>query len=193
MLTPPFGYISDYVQRSITMDPSIISLNPGIPLLFYAFRGLNPDIETLSSLLQLGADPNQLWCGNTSWQYYLTLIHSEDHRSTETERGRLSRVFKVMLESGASPLTTCTHNHNVLGPLSKASHSVLNVIRDVLRGVPEKVVSEVHEIYNQRRTSWDITNVGTSIPPEFSGQGMKRKGDCSGYVDTNYKRRKWWR
>lgn len=61
-------YISHYVQKSINLDAAIISSKVRVPLPFYSFRSVDHiELEIISLLLQLGADPNQLWYGHTQW------------------------------------------------------------------------------------------------------------------------------
>jgi hypothetical protein len=72
-------------------------------------------ILTIEELLEIGVNPNQLWKGNSPWQHFLTLIHSKVGilYSKQFDLSAQARIFKSMLEHGASPFTTCTWNHQV--------------------------------------------------------------------------------
>lgn len=127
-----------------------------MPLLCYAFRladKVEPAMITL--LLQLGADPNQLWYGHSPWQRALTQMHQTVECCLSEER--FYGILKTMLQYGASPYTTCTHKHNLWSShrwgstgIKSHGHFVDDVIIDALENSQERAL-ELLRLWNERR------------------------------------------
>jgi hypothetical protein len=100
-----------YVEGKVKADKSLVLGQHETPLLLYAVATENADDQLCSwapemanLLLRYGANPNQLWYGNTRWQHALTWAH-------EQLRSLSAALVKTVLSYGASPFTTCTQNH----------------------------------------------------------------------------------
>lgn len=127
---------SVYVETKVRLDPSLLLGRQETPLLLYPFReGVSSSIpdwscEMVHLLLKLGANPNQLWQGNTPWQHALTKMHQHiDEGSTPV----YAAICQLMLRYGASPYTTCVKNHRVPTKLrvGKNKYSVESVVSQV--------------------------------------------------------------
>lgn len=59
--------------------------------------------------------PNQMYRGNSPWQQFLTEVHTYAAQDwmNEDYLKQLAHVFKVMLDHGANPQTTCMKNHSI--------------------------------------------------------------------------------
>lgn len=143
-----------YVERTIAQDPSILADESKIPLLLYSFRlGNTIEPEMIILLLKLGANPNHLWFGSSPWQHALTLMHST--ATDEEAENQRYIVLKTMLEYGASPYTTCTHNHLLwqgneqIG--TALSHTVYDVIIDAFQTQLPEQTSELLAVYSDQR------------------------------------------
>jgi hypothetical protein len=75
-----------------------------------------------------------------------------------------------MLECGASPNTTCTHNHGSWKATDQVggapSHSVLDVINDALRELMPDETLELLEIFNQQKTRL------RKLPPKYVSKAV---------------------
>lgn len=101
-----------YIESKVKEDKSLVLGQHEIPLLHYAVipeRGDSPPLwfhDMVKLLLRYGANPNQLWQGNSPWQHLWTHLHPHGYVHAAAS-------FKTMLTSGASPFTTCTQNHTM--------------------------------------------------------------------------------
>jgi hypothetical protein len=138
-----------YVEREVREDRSLVLEQRETPLLFEALirendqqlKSWSPQMADI--LLRHGANPNQLWRGNSPWQYALTNAHVQYSIYD-------ALLLTTMLTYGASVFTTCTLNHQI-GWLSRttpghASHTVEDVIENVIEndnyyGAPSPSVS----------------------------------------------------
>jgi hypothetical protein len=137
--------LCSYVQEKLKMNKTLLSERSGRPLLSYALVKdvlcSTISIEMVEILLVYGADPNQLWEGNTPWQEFLTSLHSlassvydytvpanlGNYHSTMVET---AKIFKLLLQYGANPYSTCTHNHSL--PRNSGARGSRHVVEDVI-------------------------------------------------------------
>lgn len=132
--------------------------NEEAPLLHWALTSVrearSSNIEVVDLLLKYGADPNELWRGNSPWQCLLTHSHGED------EVVYPQAVFKTMLVHGASLTTTCMENHPVTTSSHSlgfsleprlAAHSVDEVIGHVSRSWNNLEAQEIRDLIRHRR------------------------------------------
>jgi hypothetical protein len=124
-----------YVEREVRENRWLVLEQRRTPLLLEAllpgedqqFKPWSPQMADI--LLRHGANPNQLWRGNSPWQYVLTNAHVQYSRYD-------ARLFTTMLAYGASVFTTCTLNHPInwssRNTLDHTSHTVEDVIEDMI-------------------------------------------------------------
>lgn len=160
-----FSQLTDFVMAKVTLDESLLFDQEDGPLLMHALtlsEHYFPSEEMVQLLLHHGANPNQLWHGSSPWQHFLTNMHSIrdlDWLSIYPNcNPSQANIFKWMLRYGASPYTTCTHNHLArFCNDHQCPHSVGSVISDVFNDLP-------HEEAALQRFLRDRTLANHSVP-----------------------------
>ena len=142
-------------------------------------------------LIGHGANPNQIWKGQTAWQRYLTWIH-EYGSSSDCLLGWFE-ICRVFLLCGASVNTTCVSNHKLPNGDTSSSHTVLDVIDDVFGkgGMHEQALELFRLVEKRRRSDYECTQ--SSNGPEILisqtlGTNRKRKLDPS---EFEFSRKRW--
>jgi len=133
--------LCDYVKNVLARDSSLLQEISGMSILHLAFLMYTQiPAEMVAMLLDLGANPNLLWLGNSPWQLLLTSCHYAANTVNLPEPDWLEdniSLFEVMLNHGASPWTTCIHKHKIITAnteIPKHPHSVGSVIQDAFGG-----------------------------------------------------------
>ena len=158
-----------YVKEKIEHSPRALTERTGLPLLSYALRKNlifeQISYEMVELLVAHGANPNQLWCGNSPWQEFLTLSHHLScislHEALDVESSAsgasetillpyhdellsTAKIFELLLRRGANPYATCTHNHP-LKPESISELSGWHAVEDVITDVFTFAVRAPHK------------------------------------------------
>lgn len=110
-----------YVEAKLrTLSPAI--LTDGKKLLSDAFRMIDQfgqvtpaGIYELLLTVPWEDGPTQIYRGNSPWQQFLTEVHTYAERiwMDKDYLKQLAHVFKIMLDHGANPQTTCMKNHSI--------------------------------------------------------------------------------
>jgi hypothetical protein len=161
--------ISSSIQSQALLNCALLPKSGG-DAITNSYREAN--LNVLELLLNRGADPNQLFHGNTPWQRFLYFTHASYGQSYglfySIPEAQLSwfGVFKLMLENGASPWTTCIINHIVPSdPQTNTfgSHMVSDVMSYLfgLNMYPElaelrRVLKE--KVKTQNKRGWQSSN-----------------------------------
>lgn len=150
--------LSSYVEKKAKADILLVVGQDETPLLLYTLIPKSGQLrpwfaEMAALLLKLGANPNQLWFGNSPWQQALTQLHQQDH--FDYQGG--ARFLISMLSYGASPFTTCTRNHrtsgssclrysSMFGQYTQHAHSVHAVINHLLKFYLDSEAAEIERL-----------------------------------------------
>jgi hypothetical protein len=102
-----------YVEKKLDEKPSLMAGWQDIPLLFHALDPSKswswPPLEIIDLLLQRGADPNQIWNGESPWQQCLRRIHGSPVKDDDSLGSLYISVdiIKLFLKYGGSPVEIC--------------------------------------------------------------------------------------
>lgn len=178
-----------YVKRRLTIDHTLLQGSSDVPILQLAFMDqrfnenthIRTPIEMVVMLLDLGAEPNKYWIGNSPWQLLLTSIHqlgnfSRDDLDLSKE---CAHLMKLMLERGASPWTTCTYNHQLEKPndgTSEHPHTVEAVIQYVFVEWLPEIAAELARLVSEKKKEWP-RDLDTNRSPSRERSFTKRKFD----------------
>lgn len=145
-----------YVESKVKADSSLVLGGYETPLLQYTVIPESGDSLPLWSsemaklLLKYGADPNQLWHGNSPWQIALTHIHRHG-------KANVAALFKTMITYKTSPFTTCINNHHIPSRSKHcqqdAPHSVEAVLEDVSRYIAPSKTAELRYLLRHQISS----------------------------------------
>jgi hypothetical protein len=120
-------HVDWYLEAKVALNPSLtLQQRPGLPLIAYAlcfdlwaFTGDGMLVfvrdRILETLLNHGADPNQIYKGHTIWEYaiqYLHMINNVPRRLDQHALERWLRAFVIMLSYGADPHACCSGSCN---------------------------------------------------------------------------------
>jgi hypothetical protein len=191
-----------YVEREVREDRSLVLEQRETPLLFEALiRGNDQQLKPWSPqmadiLLRHGANPNQLWRGNSPWQYALTNAHVQ-YSSYD------ALLFTTMLTYGASVFTTCTLNHPINWSSRSTPGHASHTVEDVIENVIENAIE--HEIDNYSRVLFPsesselqrVLRYQKSLqqprpdPIEFKGDVERRTKRSCDEIATYESRKRW--
>jgi hypothetical protein len=191
-----------YVEREVRKDRSLVLEQRETPLLIEALiRGNDQQLKPWSPqmadiLLRHGANPNQLWRGNSPWQYALTNAHVQ-YSSYD------ALLFTTMLTYGASVFTTCSLNHPIDWSFGSTRGHTSHTVEDVIEDVIEKAIE--HEIENCSRVpspseSSELQRVlryqkslqqPSPDPIEFKGDVERRTKRSCDEIATYESRKRW--
>ncbi len=164
-------FYSSERARQALLNCALAPEDSGCPI-FYSKTG----IKMLGLLLKHGASPNTPWQGHTPWQRALFLVHDfdwenriEDYGYDEVTLGLRNwlSVFKMLLQHGASPTTTCIQNHPVVGhkeALRFTSHRVADVIRDIFGKRFPQETAQLLQLVNDLQESQKMARAKRSPP-----------------------------
>jgi hypothetical protein len=191
-----------YVEREVREDRSLVLEQRETPLLLETLiRGNDEQLKPWSPqmadiLLRHGANPNQLWRGNSPWQHALTNAH-EQYSSHD------ALLLTTMLTYGASVFTTCTLNHQI-GRLSRstrghASHTVEDVIENVIEHAIEDEIENYSRVPSPSVSSelQRVLRYQKSLqqprpdPIEFKGDVERRTKRSYDEIATYEPRKRW--
>ncbi|KAE9369409.1 hypothetical protein N431DRAFT_427564 [Stipitochalara longipes BDJ] len=105
----------------------------------------------INILLRYGANPNQLWHGNSPWQYTLTYVHQKclPYKAA---------LLTVMLMHGANPFSTCRQNHTVAGYLALSqhhpAHSVQAIVEDISSSLGSSEALDLRHVLQYYMSLW---------------------------------------
>ncbi|KAF4627148.1 hypothetical protein G7Y89_g11005 [Cudoniella acicularis] len=196
--------LCSYAETKLKIGRSISSGPQEIPLLFHALH-IDANIpirsEIVEVLLRYGADPNQLWNGYSPWQQALSMVHktqwrfkfSDVDKTSSSTLKNWAHIFKLLLEYGASPFTTCKMNHKVCQGNTHdrnsgtAPHSVRAVIIDVFdhwlpfEGAELRLLLDEQAAMGKGRTITDIPRgsvraaAARNRPKELEEEGPRKR------------------
>jgi len=150
---------------------------------------LLPTRNMLGLLLRLGADPNQLWHGNTPWEHALSFFHKQNSSFLPENLVLEScSIFTMMLRYGASIYTTCTDTHgvyNVEHPCGY-SHSVRAVINDFFLEAPSKA-AKLYRLRDERASVQDSTS-SSRESGRFDPENLSKRRACEPFEEELRKR-----
>ena len=191
-----------YVEREVREDRSLVLEQRETPLLLETLIcGNNDQLKPWSPqmadiLLRHGANPNQLWRGNSPWQHALTNAH-EQYSSHD------ALLLTTMLTYGASVFTTCTLNHQI-GRLSRstrghASHTVEDVIENVIEHAIEDEIENYSRVPSPSESSelQRVLRYQKSLqqprpdPIEFKCDVERRTKRSCDEIETYESRKRW--
>jgi hypothetical protein len=143
--------------------------------LCFPWKLRSPNFETVSLLLTLGADPNEMRGKWTVWQQYLSYIAS---RSSQADSGHLS-IVEQLVHHGADTTASCKPS-----PDSSVDEPVADVIRhafphSTLSKRLELIASNQAEIPESLPSSSRLS-LGAKWVRKHSGEGRSNTWRCAG-------------